>query len=128
MKKKFIQGISLMILCAVLNTCAVFFNKLSTEIFSFTVKGLIFNYWLILGFIFLISSFIILKKAFSKGEMSLLYPLLSFSYIGSLIVGKVIWNEEITLYKILGILFIIIGVIILSIQNAKTDREGVEVE
>ena len=50
-------------------------------------------------------------------EYSFIYPLFSFTYILSIIFGSVLFNEVITIYKIIGISFIIAGIIIIFKTN-----------
>ena len=47
-------------------------------------------------------------------EYSYIYPMFSMTYIISIIFASIIFNESITIYKIIGIIFIVIGVVIIA--------------
>lgn len=44
------------------------------------------------------------------GELSILYPVMSTSYIFAIIIGYFYLNEKINVYKIIGTLIILLGV------------------
>lgn len=50
----------------------------------------------------------------SKMELSKAYPMVSLGYIFTLIIGYLLLNESINLYKIIGILLIISGVFFIT--------------
>lgn len=50
----------------------------------------------------------------SKLELSKAYPLVSLGYIFTLLLGYFLLHENINNYKILGVIFIIIGVILIA--------------
>lgn len=82
-----------------------------------TLRNLLFNFKVMSGvFLYFISSlfFVIALKG---GELSVLYPLVSFGYIWVTINSKLFLKEKITMYKILGILFIFSGIIIIGLSN-----------
>lgn len=53
-------------------------------------------------------------KVLSKFEISSAYPLISISYLLMLIPGYLLFNENISLQKILGVILILSGVFLLS--------------
>jgi drug/metabolite transporter (DMT)-like permease len=52
-----------------------------------------------------------------KYDYSFIYPLFSITYVLSFIFAYFLFNETITLYKVIGVMFIILGVIITSKSN-----------
>jgi undecaprenyl phosphate-alpha-L-ara4N flippase subunit ArnE len=52
--------------------------------------------------------------AYRYGELSVLQPINSTSYVFSLIIGKILFNEKIVLLHIAAVLFILTGVIIIG--------------
>ncbi|WP_346010338.1 EamA family transporter [Paenibacillus sp. SYP-B3998] len=52
--------------------------------------------------------------ALSRIQLSIAYPLVSLSYIIVVILSYFIFNEPLSLQKILGLVFIIIGVIFIA--------------
>jgi uncharacterized membrane protein len=75
---------------------------------------LITNYELLFGiFLFLFSS-VFYITALKYGELSLLYPITSVSYIWVSLLSVKFLNENMNKYKWLGITLIVIGVVFIS--------------
>ncbi|MCF8021044.1 MAG: EamA family transporter [Vallitaleaceae bacterium] len=72
------------------------------------------NIQLVTGFLLYGLGAIIMIIAFKYEQLSVLQPLLSTSYIMSLILGHLCLNEIITLRNVLGVIIVVLGVIILS--------------
>ena len=66
--------------------------------------------WIIISILSLFISGVIWLYVLKKYEFSVAYPLVSISYVFALIAGRMLFSEPIGVYKILGIIFIIIGV------------------
>ncbi|HYD03348.1 MAG TPA: multidrug transporter [Alphaproteobacteria bacterium] len=76
-------------------------------------KILNFKVWLglfLYGLASLIAIFVLLKE-----NVSLIYPLTAMSYIWVILLSKIYLKENINAYKILAIIFIILGVTLLTI-------------
>jgi len=101
-------GIVLMLLSALLGSLGQLAWKIGAN-------GIIL--FIALGFLSYALGVIFMIAGLKYGELSVLYPILSFSYIMALIFGKYILNEAIPVTKILGIVFLIIGLIILNLKN-----------
>lgn len=57
--------------------------------------------------------------AFKFGELSILHPIMSFGYVLSIILGRAVLGESISLTKIAGIVVIIYGIYLLSNAGSK---------
>ncbi len=81
------------------------------EILSKKVFGIIFQKHVFLGIVlFTINTFvwlILLSK--KEAELSFVFPLLSLGYIVTAILAKIFFNEELTLFRISGIILIVLG-------------------
>ena len=66
---------------------------------------------------------LMMTVAFRFGEMSVLHPMLSIGFVGSLFLGSIFLGENITLKKIMGILAILVGIFLLSVQQEKSGEE-----
>ena len=112
--------IIIMIVATLIGSLGSIFLKLGAAHFTirFTFKNLIhlFRNWrLILGiFLYALSTipFIYLLRSV---ELSVLYPLTALGYIFVIFFSRLILKEHITSYKIVGILFIILGVIFVTL-------------
>ena len=70
--------------------------------------------YIILGFLFYGIGAIIMIISYRYGEVSVLQPIQSINYIISIILGNIIFNEDITINKILGLILILIGIITIT--------------
>ena len=57
---------------------------------------------------------LIMLMAYRHGKLSVLQPVLSLNYVLSIILGAMVLHENVTLFKCIGILFIIVGVIFIA--------------
>lgn len=105
MNKQLIQGIIIMMLSAILTACGQLFWKLSAGHF---------NLLMIVGFICYGCGAMLMIVAFSKGEISILHPIMSVGYIISIILAYIVLDEPLSIQKILGIIIIMIGIYIIA--------------
>ncbi|NBX52494.1 MAG: 4-amino-4-deoxy-L-arabinose transferase [Proteobacteria bacterium] len=72
------------------------------------------NSYLLCGFLCYGFSIITWMIALSKVEVSFAYPFLSLGYIFVMFFGYFFFNESLNLWKILGVFFILIGVLFIA--------------
>jgi drug/metabolite transporter (DMT)-like permease len=75
------------------------------------------NPFLLLGFACYGFSIITWMAALSRTEVSFAYPFLSVGYILVLFFGYYFFNETINFWKIFGVFFILIGVLMIAKSN-----------
>jgi len=85
-----------------------------SKIFIFWLCVLIITYALKFTFWFFLNR---------KFQLSYIYPILSLNYFISLFLGKILFQEDITINKIIGSIVIVIGVFIITMSSKK--MEGV---
>jgi drug/metabolite transporter (DMT)-like permease len=56
-----------------------------------------------------------------KFQLSFIYPFLSLNYFLSLFLGKILFQEPVTLRKIIGSAIIVVGVFIISMSGKKLE-------
>jgi len=78
-----------------------------------TIKSGITNSYLLGGLFCYGLSLLLWFYVLSKMELSKAYPLVSLGYVFTLILGYCFLNEEITVAKVVGIGFIMLGVVVL---------------
>lgn len=113
MKTK-IWAIILVILCTIIATLAQVFYKLSMINTSFNLSSLIHNYYLWFGFFLYGFGAITLILALKGGELSVIYPILSLSYIWVFLISIIFFGELVNFSKLLGISFVVLGVILIG--------------
>ena len=74
---------------------------------------------LVAGYSLYAVSTLLLVLALRDGELSVLYPIISMTYVWVLMLSVLIFNESLNLFKILGISVIVFGVSFLG----KKDEE-----
>jgi undecaprenyl phosphate-alpha-L-ara4N flippase subunit ArnE len=105
MNKKFIKGIFLMLLCSFCLCLGQLIWKL--------MPG--FNWvYLASGFAVFVLGALLMILAYRYGELSVLQPINSMSYVYSLFLGHIVFHEDITVFKTIGVIIIISGVLLLG--------------
>jgi len=80
-----------------------------------------FIFWLIILVIAYAVKFFFWFILHRKFQLSFVYPVLSLNYFFSLILGKVLFQEAITVKKIIGSAIIVSGVFIIMMSNKKLE-------
>jgi len=79
------------------------------------LRQLVCNYRLGLGVaLFLLSSYFFVLGV-RRGELSVLYPLVSLSYVWTMIWSRLFFAEPITRGKLWGLLLILLGITLISL-------------
>ncbi|MCX5829845.1 MAG: EamA family transporter [Deltaproteobacteria bacterium] len=107
-------AIGLVILGTVVGSFGALLLKIGIDRIQPNLLSIIFNKRIILGiFLYVISSLFFIY-ALKGGELSVLYPMVSFGYIWVTINSKLFLKEYLNKYKIIGIIFIVIGIIFIG--------------
>jgi len=81
----------------------------------FSLRRLVLNYRLAVGVgLFLFSSYFFVLGV-RQGELSVLYPMVSLSYVWTLLWSRLFFREPVTRNKFLGLLLILIGIAFLGL-------------
>ena len=103
-------AIGLVILATLIGALGPIYMKKGAKKFRLDIKALLHNWELILGIGFYGLSTIAFIPALRGGELSVLYPFVSLSYVWVSLLSIKILNEKMNKFKWLGIALIIIGV------------------
>lgn len=107
----------MVVLAATLGSLGPIYLKKSAETFSLNPKKLIKNRNLLIGLIFYAVGTALFIPALRGGELSVLYPLVSTSYIWVSILSVKFLKERMNLFKWLGIFVIIIGITFIGVGS-----------
>lgn len=110
-----IWSIFLVFVSTLIGSFAPLMLKLGIVNKKITLINLIFNPYIIAGVLLYFLSSLFFVFSLKGGPLNVLYPLVSVSYIWVTIISRVILNEKINIYKALGIMLIIIGIIIIQL-------------
>lgn len=83
------------------------------------VKNILFNPFVIIGAGFYFMGLITWLLTLSKLELSVAYPFQALSFILVIAASLLIFKESISIPKLFGIAFIVVGIIILSFAVSK---------
>ena len=119
-------AILLVIFCTVITSTAQVFYKFGANNLKYDIFSLITNYSLITGLGLYAIGAALLIIALKGGELSVLYPIIATSYIWVTIASSYFFNEPINSFKWIGIVFVIIGVSIIS-YGSKTQQLPAEI-
>lgn len=76
--------------------------------------GMVTNPKLFLGFALYGMATVLMVAAFKYGELSILYPIISLSYVWVTILSLFILNEALNPFKVAGLLAVMLGVAVLG--------------
>jgi drug/metabolite transporter (DMT)-like permease len=77
----------------------------------------IFNFRLAAGAVMYLLSTCFFIVALQKGELSVLFPLVSLGYVWTMVWSRIFFKEPITREKCLGLALILVGVSFIGIGN-----------
>ncbi len=110
-------AILLIIFSTFITATAQFFLKIGADKLSPNIIQIITNYSLITGLVLYAIGAVILIFALKNGELSVLFPIYSTSFIWVILISYFYFHEIINTWKILGIIFIIGGVSYIGIGS-----------
>jgi len=105
----------LMIIATLLGGLGAYFLKKGSSIFSFNIHKLLRNWHVIAGLLSYALSMVIFLYALQYEKLSILYPLVSLSYVWVIVFSSALLKEKINRYKILGIISILIGIVFITL-------------
>ena len=115
-------------LCTLFGVAAQYFVKLSgMQLATLSVTALLQNFPLWAGLSLYACSTGLLILALRDGELSLLYPVISLTYVWVTILSVAVFHEHVNGYKLAGISIICCGVALLGKSQRKAPAaEGPE--
>ena len=115
MDKEKTIAIIIVVLCTILTSSGQLFLKLGSNNLSLDIFNLIQNYWLLAGIVLYGMGAILFIIALKFGELSVVYPIISLSFVWVTLLSSLFLNEELTSLKFSGIPLILIGVCLIGI-------------
>jgi len=97
--------------------------NLASKTFEFSINGIFFNYFMWAGFIAYAGGLLTLIFGLKEGELTILYPLLSLSYIWVLIFSVIFFDNTLTILKTAGTLSIVVGIIIITKKTSNDESK-----
>lgn len=88
--------------------------KRGSETLRFNIHSLLMNYHLFAGVFLYAFSTLIYIYALSKGQLSIIYPIIATSYIWTTLFANFFLNEPVNLTNWAGITLILMGITLVS--------------
>lgn len=114
-------AIALMIICTLFTSSAQILYKMGVNRLSFNIISIITNWQIILGITLYGMGAVLVIIALKGGEVTVLYPIITSSYIWVTIASSYFLKEIINLSRWIGIFLIMLG--ILMIVFGTKDKE-----
>ncbi len=113
------QSIALVFFCTVFGAAAQVLIKLGANtLTSASPLAMITNVSVLAGYCLYGINTMLLTLALRDGELSILYPVISLTFIWVTFLSLLFFRESMSLYKIFGVLLIVAGVAVLG----RTDK------
>jgi len=109
-----VSSMLLVLAGSVIGSFAAVFLKLGSAHLSGGLHR-IFNFQLAFGIFLFVASSIPFLMGLRRGELSVLYPLVSFSYVLTLFWSKIFFKERITAGKVIAIGVILCGLVCIGL-------------
>ena len=108
------QSIALVFLCTLLGAAAQILFKRASAHFSLNLVEDATNVWLILGLLLYGGFTLLMVLALRQGELSMLYPIISLTYVWVTLLSYTMLGEKPNMMKNVGITVIVVGVAVLG--------------
>jgi len=110
-------AILIVIFCTVFTSTGSLFMKLGADRISFSLKGLFDGYFVIVGLALYFIGFVLLTFSFRHGELSVLFPFISLSFVWVAILSYFVLQEPIMPIEIAGVAAIVFGVVLIGVSS-----------
>ena len=109
-----LELVGLVVLATMIGSVGSLYLKKASNNFRFSFNG-IFNFELIFGIFMYFLATLIFITALRKGDLNVLYPITSLSYIWVAFLSVRFLKEKMNRFKWCGIFLIVFGVIIITL-------------
>ncbi len=112
-----VASMLLVFLASFLGSFGAVFLKSGAEKLHREIKTLILNWRLALGVGFYLFSSFFFVLGIRRGELTVLYPMVSLGYVWTLLWSRIFFKESMTRNKFLGIGLVLAGIVLLNVGN-----------
>ena len=112
-----LESILLMFVAAFIGSFGAVFLKAGAHRLSKDWRAMLRNWPLALGILAYCGSSALFVVGMRKGELSILYPMISLGYIFTLLWSRIFFGEPLTKSKFAGVGLILVGIVFLASGN-----------
>jgi multidrug transporter EmrE-like cation transporter len=98
---------------------AVFLKGGSSRLSSSSIFSLLLNWRLAVGILLFVLSSVFFILAIKRGELSVLYPMVSLSYVWTMLWSRLFFGEPFTKGKFIGLGMILVGICFLGFGTSR---------
>ena len=113
-----VSSIVLVLTASFIGSFGAVFLKLGAEHMEGGLARLVRNYWLGIGIALYLLSSVFYVMGVTRGELTVLYPMVSLGYLWAIVWARLFFKEAFTISKIAGLAMIIVGVALINLGNA----------
>lgn len=110
-----LSSMLLVILASFIGSFGAVFLKSGSQKLRHGLRYLVLNVRLIAGVALFLASSVFYLLGLKQGEVSVLYPMASFTNVWTLIWSRLFFGERVTRNKTLGLLLILVGVFFIGL-------------
>lgn len=110
-------AIGLVVVCTLFTALGSLFFKKGIDRLALSLQGILDAYQIIIGLFFYFLGFILLTFAFKHGELSVLFPFVSLSFVWVAIMSFLFLGEMISAVEVLGVGAIVFGVVLIGMSS-----------
>ena len=81
------------------------------------IRSLLTNWRLAIGVLLYVASSLLFIAGIREGELTILYPMVSLSYIFALLWSRLFFGEPLTRNKFVGLGLVVVGIVLLQLGN-----------
>lgn len=112
-----LSSIGLVLLASFIGSFGAVFLKGGAARLAFDLGALARNWRLAAGVLLFLLSSVFFVLGVREGELTILYPMVSLGYVWTLVWSKLFFGEPFTRTKLMGLGFILLGVLFLALGN-----------
>ncbi len=111
------SAMALVLFGSLIGSIGAAFLKAGAIVLTRHWTSLVYNWKLFLGvFMYLLSS-VFFIMGIARGELSVLYPMVSLGYICTLAWSRIFFHEKITSTKLAGVGLILVGIVMMNLGS-----------
>ena len=114
-----VSSMALVLVGSVIGSVGAAFLKSGAMLIERNLSSIVLNWRLALGVVTYLLSSVLFVKGMAHGELSVLFPMVSLSYICSLFWSRLFFKEVITSAKLYGVGLILVGIVCLGLGSTR---------
>jgi multidrug transporter EmrE-like cation transporter len=112
-----VSSIILVLVGSFIGSFGAVFLKAGSAMLRRNFRSFLLNWKLMAGIFFYVLSSVFFVMGVKKGELTILYPLVSLGYVWTLLWARVFFKEPLTTAKFVGLATIMCGIVLLNLGN-----------